>query len=52
MFRNQSIKTIKATRARLKAEFEDPELPGHRKEEVESLLYYADIWIREKSKRK
>jgi len=49
MFRNQSVKTIESIKVRLKAGLKDPELPKQRKEEVESLLYYANVWIRERA---
>jgi len=50
MFRNQSIKTIESIKLRLKAELKDPELPKQRREEIDSILYYADMWTGEKEK--
>lgn len=52
MFENLDIETIENITERLKVELEDPELPKQRKEEVNSLLYYADTWIKEKARKK
>jgi len=51
MFENLDLETIENIKKRLKSELKDPELPKQRKEEVDSLIYYADSWIKEKKRR-
>lgn len=48
MFSGLDISTINNIKKRLKSELQDKELPYHRKEEVNSLLYYINEWLRTK----
>jgi len=48
MFEGLNVSVIENIKKRLKSELEDKELPGHRKEEVLSLISYAEDWIKEK----
>ena len=44
----ERLQELKKIKKRLQAELEDENLPGQRKEEVLSCLYYLDCWIKEK----
>ena len=48
MFEGLNVSVIENIKKRLRSELEDKELPGHRKEEVLSLISYAEDWIKEK----
>jgi hypothetical protein len=48
MFEGLNVSVIEKIRKRLRSELKDKELPGHRKEEVLSLISYAEDWIKEK----
>ena len=50
MFVRMKAEKIKEIKERLEKELEEKDLPLHRRTEVESLIYYADAWIREKNK--
>jgi len=52
MFEGLKISVIENIRERLRSELKDKELPFHRKEEVLSLISYADVWIKEKNLKK
>ena len=45
MFERVDTKEIKSIKERLEAELKDKYLPFHRKEMVESLLYYINTWL-------
>jgi len=45
MFEKVDIKEIKNIKKRLESELKDKDLPFHRKEEVESLIYYINTWL-------
>jgi len=46
MFEKVDTKEIKAIKKRLESELEDKNLPFQRKEEVESLVYYINAWLK------
>jgi len=46
MFEKVETKEIKAILERLEIELEDKNLPFQRKEEVESLVYYINVWLK------
>jgi len=48
MFEDLNVSVIKNIKKHLSSELEDKELPGHRKEEVLSLISYAEDWIKKK----
>jgi len=45
MFEKVDTKEIKNIKERLETELEDKYLPFHRKEEIESLIYYINTWL-------
>ena len=45
MFEKVSKKEIEDIKKRLESELEDKYLPSQRKEEVESLIIYLNIWL-------
>ncbi|PKP57762.1 hypothetical protein CVT91_09880 [Candidatus Atribacteria bacterium HGW-Atribacteria-1] len=48
MFEGLNVSVIENIKKRLRSELEDKELPGHRKEEVLSLISYAEDRTKEK----
>lgn len=48
MFVGLNRETIENIKYRLESELKDKEIPYQRKEEVISLIKYADVWIKDK----
>jgi len=46
MFQKVSIEEIENIKKRLESELEDKDLPFQRKEEVESLIYHINTWLK------
>ncbi len=48
MFTGTGLEVMEDIKKRLESELKDKDLPYQRKEEVESLIYYIDTWVKEK----
>jgi hypothetical protein len=46
VFEKVSTEEIKNIKKRLESELEDKDLPFQRKEEVESLIHYINVWLK------